>query len=84
MRSVWNAVTNTNAEFPGGECHRVDVVYWASHVRHYQLHLKICGLGNWAPQDLSAFGRHLLAQLDCVRFGFYEVRTTTPVETPTL
>ena len=44
----------------------------------YQPHLKICEPRNGAPQDLSVFGKHLRAQLDVVRFSFFEVRTTPP------
>ena len=46
--------------------------------RHYQPHLKVCKPRNGAPQNLTEFGKFLRAQLNFVRFGFYEVRTTPP------
>ena len=46
--------------------------------RNYQPHLKICGPRNGAPLNLTDFGEHLRAQLEAVRFSFYEVRTTPP------
>ena len=50
--------------------------------RTYQTHLKICEPRNGAPIDLNVFGKHLRAQLDVLRFTYYEVRTTPPAGSP--
>ena len=45
--------------------------------RSYQPHIKICLPANGAPQDLSALGSRLRADLDLLRFDSYEVRAAS-------